>query len=208
MKIKWITHASFQVKTDSGKVIYFDPYELEGSFEKADIILCSHDHYDHLSPADIKQVSGKNTTVIIPKVSTVQGDFRVIKLDAGEKAEVGDIKVEAVPAYTISLQTHPKKNRWLGYILEAEGKRIYHAGDTGKIPEMADFKNITVACLPVGGMYTMGFEEATESAVLIKPQIVVPMHNWGKDMVPFKKMVESRIPGLKVEILTGRDLEI
>ena len=76
------------------------------------------------------------------------------------------------------------------------------------MPEMADFKEIDVACVPVGGTYTMDFEEATESVKLLQPKIVVPMHNWEKDMTPFKEMVEKALPDVKVEILIGKDLRL
>ena len=208
MKLKWITHACLQLTSNSKKVIYFDPYQLSGNLERADIILISHDHFDHLSEADIKQVATENSTVMIPKTCKIKGNFKVIQLDIGESEKVEDIKIEAVPAYTAKLPTHPKENRWIGYIVNVDGKRIYHAGDTGKMPEMGDLKDIDIACIPVGGKYTMGFEEAMESVKLINPKIVVPMHNWDKPMEPFKEMVEKELSNVKVEILTDKVLEL
>ena len=150
MNLKWINHACVQLKSNKGEVIYFDPYQLSGDFESADIVLCSHDHFDHLSNDDIEKIATSNTTVVIPKTCKLSGDFKVIRLDVGESAEVGDVKIEAVHSYTAKKETHPKANRWLGYIVTVDGKRVYHAGDTGKMPEMSDFKNIDVACIPVG----------------------------------------------------------
>jgi L-ascorbate metabolism protein UlaG (beta-lactamase superfamily) len=208
MKLKWINHACLQLESNDGVMIYFDPYQLSGDLKSADIILCSHDHFDHLSEGDIKKLATESTTVVIPETCELAGDFTVIKLDIGEKTDVGGIAVEAVPSYTALKETHPKANRWLGYIVNVDGKRVYHAGDTGKMPEMADFKDIDVACVPVGGTYTMDFEEAAESVKLINPKIVVPMHNWDKDMTPFKEMVEKKLPDVKVEILIDRELQL
>jgi L-ascorbate metabolism protein UlaG (beta-lactamase superfamily) len=208
MRLKWITHACFQLESNSGTMIYFDPYQLSGDLKSADVILCSHDHFDHLSEGDINKLATKNTTVVIPETCNLKGDFKVTKLDIGGKADIGEIAIEAVPSYTARKETHPKENRWLGYIVNVDGRRVYHAGDTGKMPEMADFKDIDVACVPVGGTYTMDFDEAAESVKLINPKIVVPMHNWDKDMTPFKEMVEKELPDVKVEILIDRELQL
>ncbi len=208
MKLKWIAHACMQLISNDGVIIYFDPYQLTGEEEKAAIVLCSHDHFDHLSPDDVNKVAGEGTTVVIPKTCRIEGAFSVVQLDIGEQTTIGAITVEAVPAYTATKETHPKENRWLGYIVTVDGKRVYHAGDTGKMPEMTDFKDLDVACVPVGGTYTMDFAEATESVKLLQPKIVVPMHNWGKDMIPFKEMVEKELPDVTVEILIGRDLQL
>jgi len=208
MKVKWITHACIQLETDIGKIIYFDPYQLSGDLKKGDIILCSHDHFDHLSVNDIKQVATSKTKVIIPKSCSLDEEFDVIKLDIGESTQIDDIKIKAVPSYTIKLETHPKSNRWLGFIVTVDGKNIYHAGDTGKIEEMADFNNIDIAFVPVGGKYTMDFEEAAESIKLINPKIAIPIHNWEKPLEPFKKIVEKQIPNVKVELLSNKTLEI
>ena len=83
--------------------------------------------------------------------------------------------IETVPAYNPAKQFHPKINEWLGYIVEINGTRIYHAGDTDLIPEMNNIK-ADMAFLPVGGTYTMGAEEAAKAANTIKPKIAVPMH--------------------------------
>ena len=121
-----------------------------------------------------------------------------------------DLSIELFPAYTIKKNTHPKSNEWAGIIIESGGKSVYHAGDTGRIPEMKNLakRNITVALLPCGGIYTMDFEEAIEVALDIKPEIVVPMHHWGKDLNEFKELLEKKDPTIKVEILENKTLEI
>lgn len=208
MIIKWLNHACVKITSDSGKIIYFDPYELKGKMERADIILVSHDHFDHCSFPDIQKISGKNTAVIIPSTCSLDGDFKTVKLKNNESTVIDSIKIEAVPAYTANLNTHPEMNRWHGYVVNIDGKNIYHAGDTGKIKEMEELEDIHVAFVPVGGKYTMGFEEAAESVRLINPKIAVPIHNWDKPLEPFRDFVKNLCPNVRVEILSEKDLEI
>ncbi len=96
---------------------------------------------------------------------------------AGDKLTVKGVKIEVVPAYTPNKESHPKTAGDVGFILDFAGKRIYHAGDTDLIPEMANIQ-VDVALLPVGGTYTMNAKEAAQAANLIKPGVAVPMH-WG-----------------------------
>ncbi len=178
MEIFWMNHACFKIKTESGKVIYTDPYQLPRDAEKADIIFSSHSHGDHFSRGDIKKLMKDSTILIGPEsIANNLAKFNGKGLKFHEIFEVDDIKIELVPSYTIKKPTHPQSNQWAGIIIETEGKRIYHAGDTERIPEMKELKNITVAMLPCGGTYTMDFEESCTAALDIKPEIVVPMHN-------------------------------
>ncbi|MFX0072183.1 MAG: MBL fold metallo-hydrolase, partial [Candidatus Hermodarchaeota archaeon] len=118
------------------------------------------------------------------------------------------IKIQLVPAYTINKSTHPKSNEWAGTIIEIEGKRIYHAGDTERIPEMKEFENITVAMLPCGGRFTMDFEESCAAALDINPEIVVPMHNWNKNLDEYKTLFTEKNAEIRVEILENKTLKI
>ena len=117
---------------------------------------------------------------------------------------------ELFPAYTIKKKTHPKSNGWAGTIIESAGRSVYHAGDTEQIPEMKDLakRNITVALIPCGGTYTMDMEEATDAAMDIQPEIVVPMHSWGADLNKFKEIMNTKDPNIKVEILENKSLKI
>jgi L-ascorbate metabolism protein UlaG (beta-lactamase superfamily) len=105
---------------------------------------------------------------------------------------------------------HPQKNKWAGTIIGVDGNVIYHAGDTERIPEMKDLrkKSIDVAMLPCGGTYTMDFDESSDVAVDIKPKIVIPMHNWKEDVNKYVKILASKDPDIKVEILEDRTLRI
>jgi hypothetical protein len=105
-------------------------------------------------------------------------------------------------------QAGPKSNEWAGVIIETEGKRIYHAGDTERIPEMKKLKNVNIAFLPCGGKFTMDLEEACDAAVDIKPEIAIPMHNWDRDLNEYKKLLAKKEPKIKVEILENKSLKI
>jgi len=209
--IKWLGHASFQVKAD-GKVIYIDPYEGEYK-EKADLVLVTHSHFDHCDTSKIRKVLKEDTVIICPAdcASKIGGSVRVLK--PGEETRIDDIVVEAVHAYNYKRFRSPgnpfhPKGLGLGYVITVGGKRIYHAGDTDFIPEMKDLKNISVALLPSGGTYTMDNPEAAEAALAIKPEIAIPMHRWNSSPEAFKKKVESS-SNIKVVILEpGEEYEM
>jgi L-ascorbate metabolism protein UlaG (beta-lactamase superfamily) len=177
IKLDWLGHAS--VRITSEKIIYIDPYQIKGD-EKADLILITHGHYDHCSIEDIQKIA-KPTTIIVATTdcsSKFSGKVEVadVKLmEPGQSVNIEGINIEAVHAYNPKKQFHPKVNAWVGYIIELDGKRIYHAGDTDLIPEMEKIK-ADIALLPIGGKYTMSPEEAAEAANIIKPQLAIPIH--------------------------------
>ena len=211
MEIFWLGHASFKIKMFSGRIIYLDPYNIKNGEEKADIIVSSHSHGDHFSRSDIKKI-WKDDTILLGPVSIADSlkKFDGQALEIGEEFAYKDFAIELFPAYTIKKGTHPKSNNWVGTIIESAGKSVYHAGDTERIPEMKELasRKITVALLPCGGTYTMDFEEATDAALDIQPEIVVPMHNWEKDLNPFTELMAKKDSKIKVEILTKKSLKI
>ena len=144
------------------------------------------------------------TVVIGPEsISSSLQKFHGTPLKIGDSFNYKDLTIELVPAYNIKKPNHPKRNKWAGIIVTAEDKSVYHAGDTERIPEMKELanRNITVAMMPCGGTYTMDFEESTDSIIDVKPQFASPMHNWGKDLTKFKKLLEKKDPTIKVIIL-------
>lgn len=171
-KISWLGHSS--VKIGGDKIIYIDPWKLKDG-EKADIILVSHSHGDHLSPEDIKKISKEDTVIITTPdcVSQLSGDVRAVK--PGDEVIVSGITIEAVASYNKDKVFHPKANNWIGFVVTVGGKRIYYCGDTDLIPEMENIKaDIVIA--PVGGTYTMTAEEAAEAVNLMKPEVAIPIH--------------------------------
>nr|MDO8118732.1 MBL fold metallo-hydrolase [Candidatus Sigynarchaeota archaeon] len=210
MEITWIAHSCFEI--DAGDVVvYTDPYEVPGGLPKATLILLSHEHYDHADMPSIETLRGPGTVVICPK--TCAGKFKAlvpVGLDPGDVTSVGAITIAAVPAYTFTGKPfHPKEKKWNGYVIEIQGKTLYHAGDCDIMEEMKALasRHIDVAFLPVGDKgFTMDFKDAAKAAAWIKPTIVVPMHDWNQDLAPFVKFASAEAPGVKVEVLKKRKL--
>lgn len=199
-KIRWLGHDTFRI--DAGKTVYFDPYEIEGG-PVADLILVSHDHFDHCAPEDVARIQGTETVIVTEKDSAkkLTGDVRVVK--PGDTLDLGEVKVEAVPAYNTDKDFHPKKNGWLGFIVEMEGVRIYHAGDADFIPEMKDLK-VDIALLPVSGTYVMTADQAVKAALAINPKLAIPMHygaivGGAGDAETFRQALEGKVEVLVLE---------
>ena len=193
-KIHWLGHAGFRI--DAEKTIYFDPYLIEAG-PPADLILISHEHFDHCSPEDVSKIQTPNTTIVTEKdsVKKLSGDVRVLR--AGESLNFDGIDILAIPSYNTDKNFHPKRNEWLGFLVEISGVRIYHAGDSDFIPEMRDIK-MDIALLPVSGTYVMTAEQAVEAALALKPAIAIPMHygaivGGDQDALDFKKALEGKV---------------
>jgi L-ascorbate metabolism protein UlaG (beta-lactamase superfamily) len=179
-RIHWLGHDTFRI--DGAETIYFDPYELSEGAPKADIILISHDHYDHCSPEDVAKIRGDDTVIvtIASAAKKLTGDVRIV--EHGDTVQVHGIDVEAVRAYNVNKfrspgePFHPKEAGHVGFVITVDGKRLYHAGDTDLIPEMRELEDIDIALLPVSGTYVMTAEEAVEAADVIQPEVAIPMH--------------------------------
>ncbi|MCH5238646.1 MAG: MBL fold metallo-hydrolase [Muribaculaceae bacterium] len=189
VEIESLIHASLRIVFD-GKEIEVDPVGTMGNrttdysqFPKADLILVTHEHYDHLDPAAIKTLSKPDTVVVTnPSSAAILGFGEVMK--NGDKREISGITIEAVPAYNVSpdrLQFHPE-GRDNGYILTLDNLRIYIAGDTEVIPEMSQFKDIDIAFLPCNLPYTMTPEQLIKAAEIIKPKVLYPYHYGTTDL--------------------------
>jgi L-ascorbate metabolism protein UlaG (beta-lactamase superfamily) len=180
LNIELLGHSS--VKMKNRKTIYIDPFQLtEGSnLEKADVILITHEHYDHCSIKDVAKIVKPETIIIT--VADCQSKLNGLKvkgialIEPDKSIRLGDDMISAVPAYNINKPYHPKDNHWVGFIIEMDGVKVYHAGDTDLIPEMKDI-DVDIALLPVGGTYTMNAKEAAQATKTFKRcKIAIPMH--------------------------------
>jgi L-ascorbate metabolism protein UlaG (beta-lactamase superfamily) len=201
IKVHWLGHDSFVLQ--GSKTVVFDPFKARGSY-KADLLLISHEHFDHLSDDDIGRFTNASTTIVASMMceeplSKYSQEKRF--LEPGSKIEVKGVRIEAVPAYNINKFRepgkvfHPKEDRKVGYVVTLDGVRFYHAGDSDATPEMKAL-DVDVAFLPVSGTYVMTAEEAAEAAKWMKAKVVVPMH-FGtivgdrRDAEKFKRLVGS-----------------
>lgn len=202
LELWFIGHGTLMFKYND-MVIHIDPVSLEADYSElpdADLILITHEHGDHLDPGAIKKILKDETEIICNKASSSSlDDCRV--MTNGDKIDLEDISIEAVPAYNIEHERSPgnpfhPKGVGNGYILGIGGKRIYIAGDTENIPEMSSFKNIDIAFLPMNLPYTMSPEMAADAAMIIKPDILYPYHFGSTDT------------GELVKLLKGTDIDV
>lgn len=193
--ITWFHHASCLLQKDN-KAIYIDPWELPATVPPADLILITHEHFDHYAPPDISKLTTPNTELLVPQSMFGQAPAKSHYVKPGDILMLGGVRIEVVPAYNSNKQFHPRSSQWVGYIVEMGGVRYYHAGDTDYLPEMSNIR-ADVVFLPVGGTYTMNAREAAKAVATIKPGLAVPIH-WGKvvgqhkDAVDFIKMVGDK----------------
>jgi L-ascorbate metabolism protein UlaG (beta-lactamase superfamily) len=167
--IEWIGHASFKIKTHDGLVIYIDPYADGDYSEPADLVLITHGHGDHNQR---NLLTLKDNTVFVVGPSAAQGDDTV--LNAGDSLDIAGIRIWAVQAYN---SNHPK-GTGVGFVIDINGVRLYHSGDTGKIDEMAGLADMHIkyAFVCIDGVYNMGPADAMEAAEIFHPEKVIPMH--------------------------------
>ncbi len=186
LDVERLAHDCFKIRAGR-KVVYFDPYAIT-THEGADLILITHEHYDHCSIPDLMKIVKADTVIVAAeeckaKLMAIRSKVQeIIYINPGGKIAVNEFTVEAVPAYNVNKfkspgqPFHAKQEKKCGYILIVGGLRLYHAGDTDIIPEMKELVNIDIAFLPVSGTYVMTADEAAESVKIIKPKIAVPMH--------------------------------
>jgi len=211
VKITWLGHDGFRIQ--NGQVVYIDPFQIESGDPKADLLLISHEHFDHCNSDDLKKVVTPNTVVVAhaqskDELSKVKvKEVKIIK--PGDKIKIGDVNVEAVPAYNVNKfrepgkAFHPKEDGKLGFVVTVKGVRIYHTGDSDHIPEMRGLRP-DIALIPVSGTYVMTSQEAVEAVASIDPKVAIPMHYGAivgdqKDADAFKKQVKCEVQVLVKE---------
>lgn len=190
-----------------GKIVHVDPWSKLADYSalpKADIILVTHEHFDHLDSAAIRKIE-KSSTQIVENGAVFGILKKGLVMKNGDKKTIEGIEIEAVPAYNTTADRekfHPK-GRDIGFVLTFGNKRVYIAGDTEDIPEMASLKDIDIAFLPMNQPYTMLPEQVVKAALSFKPKILYPYHYGETDVTKFSDLmpknsgIEVRIRSLK-----------
>jgi len=177
-KFTWYKQSAYKWKGE-GITVYIDPWGLRPQEQPADVIFITHAHADHFEPEDIEKIRKSSTQFVAPRdvADKLKGNVKAIK--PGESSDVAGIKFQTVPAYSTvehRLQTHPKSNNWVGYILNLDGHRYWFSGDGDPNPDIEQVKT-DVALICIGGdPYVMTPSEAAGVVKKIKPQLAVPNH--------------------------------
>jgi L-ascorbate metabolism protein UlaG (beta-lactamase superfamily) len=203
VQIRWYGHDTFTL-THNNLTVCFDPYHLDKKIS-ADIVLISHNHFDHLSNDDLKKITTEKTVMVAAKECVEQiktKNKEIISVIPNEEKTVNGIKIKVIRAYNINKINpdtkkpfHPKEDNKVGFIVTMNNATFYHTGDSDNIPEMNDLKP-DVLFVPVSGTYVMTATEAATSIQKIKPKLAIPMH-YGTivgsedDAKTFKKLVTS-----------------
>lgn len=205
VKFTCIKHASIQIEYD-GLQIQVDPvtdavlphtdYSL---FPKANIILVTHEHHDHFDREALAILRNANTSIYLTQSIYSMYHNGIVMQNGDSIIYRSDIKIEAVPAYNTTdghEQYHPK-GRDNGYVLTLDGLRIYIAGDTEDIPEMANLKDIDIAFLPCNQPYTMTIDQLMNAAKVIQPKVLFPYH-YSKTPI---SQVQMKMAGSGIKVL-------
>jgi L-ascorbate metabolism protein UlaG (beta-lactamase superfamily) len=181
----------------NGQAWHIDPWSTGdySALPKADVILITDIHGDHMDPKAIAAIKKDSTVIVAPSaVAKTVAEAKV--LANGESTTISGIKIEAVPMY--NLQRGPEagklyhdKGRGNGYVLTVGDKRIYFSGDTEAVPEMKALKNIDVAFLCMNLPYTMPPDEAAEGVKAFRPKVVYPYHYRGSDLAVFSGALKN-----------------
>lgn len=198
--ISLISQSAIKIITNNNKIVYFDPFKID-NIDYADFIFITHPHYDHYSEEDILKIKKESTIIIIPtelEMKVKELGFKndnIILVNPNEEYTIDTIIFKTIPAYNKKKIFHPKGSNWVGYILNIDNIKVYVAGDTDNIEETQKI-NCDIACVPIGGTYTMDYKEASELIKVIKPKIAIPTHyktivGTVKDAYKFKKILNG-----------------
>ncbi|HYQ58421.1 MAG TPA: MBL fold metallo-hydrolase [Draconibacterium sp.] len=198
MEITFVGHGTLMMEF-SGKVVHIDPVSMFADYTnmpKADLILITHDHPDHLDAKTLDLLKKEGTELVLPPSCNEKYAGTAV-LKNGESGTYAGIKVDAVPAYNLKNEAAPgnpfhPKGVGNGYVLTFGDKKVYVAGDTENIPEMARLKNIDVAFLPMNVPYTMTPEMVAKATQLFKPKVLYPYHFSGTNTDELAELLKTQ----------------
>ncbi|MDP4291533.1 MAG: MBL fold metallo-hydrolase [Bacteroidota bacterium] len=176
--IHWYGQSAVRIPFN-GKFIYIDPYMITER-DQAEVILITHPHFDHFSVEEINKIANHNTHIYAPKECCEklksQGYKNCIEVVPGQHFNFEGIGIETVPAYNTVKNNHSKDKKWVGYVLTLGSVKIYHPGDTNRIPEMKSI-HCDLAFMPLGQTYTMqNVQEAVDAIRDVKAKVAIPIH--------------------------------
>ena len=200
--ITFFAHASLAVESH-GKHIYIDPTEGAaeyGRLPKADLVLVTHSHYDHLDRAAIDELTTRQSTVVCDKTSAEAFDYECVTMTPGMTTDpFAWLHIEAFPAYNTSeghLQFHPREREDCGYLLTAGGLRIYIPGDTEDTGELLSLRDVDILMLPVNQPYTMTVDQAVRVVKAVRPRVFYPIHYGQVDEKTDLDRLERELSGI------------
>ncbi len=220
IELKWFPPSWVQIRAQN-KIIYIDPAYLkkyyknsskkvefsswpdpidglpEKDLELADIILVTHHHKDHCKLVTVNRLKKTHTAIIAPDRCVKELGKNITIIEANKDVRIDNVRIKTVDAYNRKKSGRKnvahRKGIGVGYVITVDGKSIYHAGDTDLVPELGNLGKVEVAFLPIGGRdFTMNLADAVRAAVMIQPEIVVPIHWFEADPQKFKKEVEKK----------------
>jgi len=205
LKITFIGHGTLMFQF-GGKVIHVDPWSKQadyGKLPKADLVLITHEHQDHLDAELLKKITTDKTPIVLTEACAQKVKGGTVMRN-GDKKTVEGIQIEAVPAYNLVHMREPgkpfhPKGVGNGYIVTFGDKRVYIAGDTENTPEMKALKSIDIAFLPMNLPYTMTPEMVADAAKAFKPKILYPYHTGDTDVTKLVTLMKDA-PGIEVRV--------
>jgi L-ascorbate metabolism protein UlaG (beta-lactamase superfamily) len=214
-------YAWFKIVADD-VVIHIDPgyagyyknqhFDKRMFSDKADIVLITHHHKDHIQPKAIDKIRGNRTRIFATRLCDGLLTLPYQAVEPGFSEQLGSVKINTVYAYNTpeghSTRKPHHKGQCVGYVIEVDGRRIYHAGDTDFVPEMSQLGKIDIAFLPIGGIFTMDANEALEAARIIKPKLIVPMHALKSDPKLFAEKVGKEHVAACIYLEPGQSYEL
>jgi L-ascorbate metabolism protein UlaG (beta-lactamase superfamily) len=195
IKLTWLGHSTFRILTPEGKTLYVDPWiggnpmcpEQEKDVKKADVLICTHGHFDHI--ADAVDVAKKHSSIVVGIFELClwmekKGVKQIAPMNKGGTQTVADVRITMVHAvHSCGIQDGDQiiyGGEACGYVFEfSNGVKLYHSGDTNVFSDMAIIRDLyapKIAMLPIGDQFTMSPREAAYACKLLKPETVIPMH--------------------------------